>query len=443
MNAMGDRDCQAADTLRDIERKYEELKRDNEQLESLVKMDSLTSVLNRRGLESVLAREIEYAKRNKTDLLAVMIDLDDFKRVNDVHGHFTGDLVLKHVATVLKESVRTIDWLGRVGGDEFVILLPDTTLMSGIRVAERIRLDLISKVFPLGDDEIRQTASLGVIQLPMSVCSIEEILELTKSALKDSKMRGKNCVSFGDGRSLSEQPWKRASEVTLTDILLNESARQVVVQPIVDLRTREEVGYEILTRGPSPEFERPESYFRACRESDLLTLVDLQCFSASLRRSRDLRADAVCYLNLFPSTLVEVPIESLVEQLNLLDDGNRKYCIEISERHIKSLPDFLVEPLAKLRDYGVLIGLDDVGYGHSSLEAIFAIMPDVMKIDGRLTNKIASNRRNQLILAKLKKFADSLESIMIAEGIETEEDALALKHLGIKFGQGWFTGGRF
>lgn len=239
MNATEDTDYGSADTLRDVERKYEKLKRYNEQLESLVNMDSLTSVLNRRGLESVLAREIDYARRNKTDLLAIMIDLDDFKRVNDVHGHFTGDLVLKHVATVLKQSVRTIDWLGRVGGDEFVILLPDTTLMSGIKVAERIRLDLSSKVFPLGDDEIRQTASLGVIQLPMSVCSIEEILELTKSALKDSKMRGKNCVSFGDGGSLPEQPSQRAPEVTLRDILLDESARQVVVQPIVDLRTRE------------------------------------------------------------------------------------------------------------------------------------------------------------------------------------------------------------
>ncbi len=443
MNAMGDTDCESADTLRDIERKYAELKRDNEQLESLVKMDSLTSVLNRRGLESVLAREIEYAKRNKTDLLAIMIDLDDFKRVNDVHGHFTGDLVLKHVATVLKESVRTIDWLGRVGGDEFVILLPDTTLMSGVKVAERIRRDLSSKVFPLGDDEIRQTASLGVIQLSMSVCSIEEILELTKSALKDSKMRGKNCVSFGDVGSFPGQPSQRASEVTLRDILLNESARRVVVQPIVDLRTREEVGYEILTRGPTPEFEMPESYFRACRESDLLTLVDLQCFSASLRRSRDLRPDTVCYLNVFPSTLVEAPVENLIEQLGLVDEPERKYCIEISERHIRSLPDYLVEPLAKLRDFGVLIGLDDVGYGHSSLEAIFAIMPDVMKIDGRLTYKIASNRRNQLILAKLKKFADSLESILIAEEVETEDDASALKHLGIEYGQGLFTGGRF
>jgi diguanylate cyclase (GGDEF)-like protein len=438
MTAIKDIDYASADTLRDIERKYEALKRDNEQLESLVKMDSLTSVLNRRGLESVLTREIEYAKRNKTKLLAVMIDLDDFKRVNDTLGHFAGDLVLKHVASVLKQSVRAIDWVGRVGGDEFVILLPGTSLTDAVKVAERIRCDLSSKSFPLVDGEIRQTASLGVIQLPLNVCSIEEILELTKSSLKDSKERGKDCVSFGEGGCLPQQ--KKFTEVTLREVLLNESARQVVVQPIVHLSSRKEVGYEILTRGPAPDFEQPEKYFRACLESNLLTLVDLQCFSASLERSRCLPSDTVCYLNLFPSALVEVPIENLIQQLTWDAGGGRTYCLEISERHIKSLPDFLVEPLAQLRAAGVRIGLDDVGYGHSSLEAIFAIMPDVMKIDGRLTYKISSNRRNQLIIAKLKRFADSLGSEIIAEGVETEEDAHTLKHIGIDYGQGWFTG---
>lgn len=419
-----------------LEQTYQDLKRDKERLEDLVKMDTLTGVLNRRGLENVLAREIEFAKRNKADLLAVMIDLDNFKRINDVYGHAVGDLVLKHVATVFKDSVRTIDWIGRVGGDEFLILLPATNLMSGVQVAERIRLDLNSKVFPLGEEEIRQTASLGIVQLPLTVCSIEEILELTKSSLKGSKTRGKNCVSFG---TTTIRPVQKTVEVGVPDVLFEFSKCRTLVQPVVALRNMERVGSEMFTRGPCLEYELPDLYFKVCRDHNLLTLADLQCFSKSIQRATQEPQGGVIYLNLFPSTLAEVPAERLIEQISSIG-GDREFCIELSERHIRSLPDYLIEPLAVLRKSGILIGLDDVGFGHSSLEAIFAFMPDVIKIDGRLTHKISRNKRNQLVVARLKKFADSLGSQTIAEAVECGDDARTLLRLGIEFGQGRFLG---
>ncbi len=174
----------------------QELIETNEKLQSLSVTDPLTEVLNRRGLENVLIREISYSNRNKTDLLAVIVDLDDFKSINDNDGHATGDRVLRQVAQVLKSGLRTIDWIGRVGGDEFLILLPNTSLTVGIVVAERICASLTRSEISKLRGRSKVTASLGLVQLPAHTSTIEEVLELTTSSLKASKESGKNQVNF-------------------------------------------------------------------------------------------------------------------------------------------------------------------------------------------------------------------------------------------------------
>ncbi len=173
-----------------------ELIETNERLQSLSVTDPLTEVLNRRGLENVLVREISYSNRNNTELLAIIVDLDDFKSINDVDGHATGDRVLRQVALVLKSGLRTIDWIGRVGGDEFLILLPNTSLTVGIVVAERICASLTRKEITDLRGRSKVTASLGLVQLPAHTSTIEEVLELTTSSLKASKESGKNQVNF-------------------------------------------------------------------------------------------------------------------------------------------------------------------------------------------------------------------------------------------------------
>lgn len=174
-----------------------ELIETNQRLQSLSVTDPLTELLNRRGLENVLQREISYAQRNKSELLAVLVDLDDFKSIND-DGHATGDRVLREIAKVLKSGLRTIDWIGRIGGDEFLILLPNTPLSVGIVVADRIRLALTQhEVANLRGGRSKVTASLALAVLPGHISTIEEVLELTSATLKESKANGKNRVSIG------------------------------------------------------------------------------------------------------------------------------------------------------------------------------------------------------------------------------------------------------
>lgn len=177
------------------------------ELENLSNSDPLTGLLNRRGLESVLKREICYSSRNETMLLAALIDLDDFKSINDNLGHATGDRVLTAVTKIFKSNLRTIDWLGRVGGDEFLVLLPCTTLFSGGSIVNRIRLALNNTPIPAMGKTVSVTASIGIVSLPVQVAGIEDVLELTKTSLKYCKSRGKNRVTVEERLpSISDNP---------------------------------------------------------------------------------------------------------------------------------------------------------------------------------------------------------------------------------------------
>jgi diguanylate cyclase (GGDEF)-like protein len=409
------------------------LKRANEKLESLVKTDALTELLNRRGLENVLVREMEYARRNKSDLLALIIDLDDFKNVNDSRGHFIGDLVLMHVAGILKNSFRSIDWIGRVGGDEFLVLLPSTSLKSGAQVAERVRQHLCQKTFASSDGDIRQTASFGLVSLPASISSIEEVLELTKISLKNSKMRGKNCISLDAGLA-SPSPF----ENQLPE-LMNADLYRVDGQPIIRFRDQQIVGFEMLTRGPCESLCRPADLFRASENHNILTTVDLNCFKAAIRKSMHLPEGAVCHVNLFPSTLVEVESRTILSLLTDLGPPAR-FCIELSEKFIKSNPEYLEEPLTFLRTQGVKLALDDVGFGHTCLESLFMLHPDYVKLDGNITRGIAGDKTKQRTIRSLVRLAQMIDAKTIAEEIENEADCSKAHELGVAWGQGWFLG---
>ncbi|MBX9691435.1 MAG: GGDEF domain-containing protein, partial [Cyanobacteria bacterium] len=176
--------------------RIEELEQTNARLEGMVNSDPLTGLLNRRGLEIILARETAYAKRTKATLLAALIDLDNFKTVNDSYGYDVGDKVLKAVAQTLKETIRGSDWCSRVGGDEFLILLPATHVSDGIVVLNRVRMSIADKTVEVSARElIHTTVSIGIAQIATDTKSIEEILTVTGSLLRFSKCAGKNRIS--------------------------------------------------------------------------------------------------------------------------------------------------------------------------------------------------------------------------------------------------------
>lgn len=173
----------------------EERKRLIEKLEFLSITDSLTGLLNRRVVIERLNSEIERVKRYGFDLSLILCDLDYFKEINDTYGHNTGDEVLKIVSGILKESVRAADIVGRYGGDEFLLILPETSIKGAEDMAERIRLAVQDTEFPAGNGKsVRTTLSLGITNFQGGRADIHDLINRIDNALYTSKRAGKNQV---------------------------------------------------------------------------------------------------------------------------------------------------------------------------------------------------------------------------------------------------------
>lgn len=173
-----------------------ELKQANEKLALLAVTDPLTGLLNRRGFEQVLARELAFKKRYGADFYIVMIDLDDFKSINERFGHSAGDLVLQQIAAHMKSAIRPTDYAARIGGDEFLVLLVQAQSTSVLKIADRLRQAIGKCAVPVpGQKSIYATASAGLIDLSDSDISLDQIIQKAGSLLKQSKVSGKNRIS--------------------------------------------------------------------------------------------------------------------------------------------------------------------------------------------------------------------------------------------------------
>ncbi|PWU01258.1 MAG: hypothetical protein C5B53_03075 [Candidatus Melainabacteria bacterium] len=412
----------------------------NERLEALAHVDGLTQVMNRAGIERALEEEFKRAQRGGWLVVAVLVDCDDFDRINEALGHRVGDVVLQEVVGRLKETLRPTDHIARTGGNEFLLLLPETRLAEGMLVAEKIRLAVAESPLRLASETLRVTASLGVMALPYDYCSIEEILSLVRLAVRESKTLGKNRVSAGEKHKVPSGPNKEALE-ELTDKLRQGDCFKAVSMPILDLTDESLIAYEILSRGPAGAFEMPDDLFRVSVEYDLLTLVDLRCLKTCLQASVLPKFDqnARFHVNLFPSTILDTPIERL---MNLFPRDLRagKFCIEISEQQFIGDPAYLRDHVMDLKANGILVAIDDVGFGRSSLESLIILEPDIVKIDRKYVSGIASEPSKARLLKRLVKVVTALGAELIAEGIEQKEELDILLDLGVRYGQGWYWG---
>ncbi len=410
-----------------------ELKTANESLERLSLIDPLTELLNRRGLQQVLSREIQWSRRDELELLALLIDLDDFRRINDVLGHSVGDVVLKEVARKLRSSLRATDYIARISGDKFVVLLPQTRPAEGVQVAEKIRLSISGMPVSVSSKEtIHLTASLGLVSLAPGDPSVDELLSKSHPVLYQSKENGKNRVSFA--------PWEQEQSYSFSAVhtALRERERfYAVKQAIFDLHTRDKIGYEFLSRASVDGFEMPDDFFRACIEANILTLVDHQCLRSCLSANAALALNARCHVNLFPSTIIDIPVQHLLEDFpQAFNRGS--FCIEVSEQQIIGDPSYLSGPIDSFKQAGILIAIDDVGFGRSCLESLIVLEPDIVKIDKRFVKGIAEDRFRAQSLKRLLKVTRVLDAEVVAEGIETHEDLRMLQDLGVQYGQGYF-----
>jgi diguanylate cyclase (GGDEF)-like protein len=403
----------------------------NSHLQQLAYVDPLTELLNRRGLDRVLQTEVSRARRNATQIIACLIDCDDFKRVNDEHGHAVGDSVLLEIARRIKDSLRPSDHLARIGGDEFLVLLPDARFAEGMSVAERLRRSVCELAIELTSGAVSATVSVGIAPVAPGASSLEDVLEATQAALRQSKVAGKNRVHLAG----TARPPEVAS-------LLEPGGLTAVRQPIVRLEGEQVEGYELLSRGPQGPLHSPEAFFGLCASRGALELVDLRCLRTCLAAAEalDLEPGSRVHVNLMPSTLVETPLERLIA---LFLDGrgaSRRYCIELSEQQLvgDALP--LQGHLRGLRQAGIGVAIDDVGFGRSSLETLILLEPDMVKIAPAFVQGSSRDVAKETWLRRLVHVARALGSEPLAEGIESREDLELLQSMGVGYGQGYLWG---
>jgi diguanylate cyclase (GGDEF)-like protein len=402
-------------------------------------IDPLTELANRRGLEVVLEREVNRAQRNGSQIVAVVLNCDDFKRINETLGHAVGDVALKEMVERITTTLRPSDYVARIGGDEFVILLTDTQYAEAKLIAERVRLAVAESPIRNSNDNIFMTASLAVAVLPYEISSVEDLLAMTRHAVKESKTLGKNRVTEGTVAATRNGQGTQPEASDIVEVLRNGDCFRCAKHPIMRLEDEVQVGYELLVRGPAGPFQMPYDFFRIAMENNLLTRVDLKCMKTCIQAAEYLERGSRFDVNLFPSTIIDTPIDKLVDMFPL-DKGLGTFCVEISEQQFIGDPSYLKEHVAALKTAGVHVAIDDVGFGRSSLESLILLEPDIVKVDIKYVAGIALDLQKQRLLRRLIGVVEALGAELIAEGVETREDMEVVQSMGVKYAQGYLWG---
>ena len=409
-------------------------------LDWLVHTDSLTGLLNRKGMARILTDDLAQCRHEGRSLPVVLVDLDDFNRINANLGHGVGDLVLLSAARRIGECVVEPGKVGRCGTDRFMITLPGHTLAQAEVLAEKIRLAISRDVITAGQHTLTTTASLGLTMVGSDAISFDEVLARAQYVLQRSKLKGKNRVARA--AQLDEGEMITTLDVGPETIraLLQGRGLEVSSQPIVNLVDGRIVSQEMLIRGPEGPLRGPDNLFRFCQEKDILTAVDLHCLKNCAEAARSGHQPSVRYhVNILPSTLLQTPVEELVRVLKVNEDYG--HCVlEISEQQMLGNPEVLVPQVRGLQEAGIRIAIDDVGFGNSCLEGLLVLHPEVMKVDKRLVQGLSGSKAMQDTLSRLLKVAAVLEAEVVAEGIEEAGDYRLLLDMGVKLGQGYLFG---
>lgn len=415
----------------------------NEQLEELSMRDPLTGLYNRRRFEDLLRYEEGRNARYNHSFCLLLIDVDNFKYINDTFGHPTGDLVLKEIAAILEENLRNTDIVARIGGDEFGVLLPETEPETGFWVAEKVRQALTKARMDLPVGKIRISISIGMGSLPEDSASAEELLTIVDIALLWAKKSGKNQVVSCDGELGSQKIMGIYHQGNFLQAALEEDRVEAYLQPIMDVASEEVFGYEVLARIREGETVIAAGQFiEVAEELGLVTELDARvrekAFAHMLQPEL---AGKRFFLNLSAATLSDPEaMHGIVGRLQELNIAPERIVFEITER--QALPHLteIRGLIDSLRKEGVAFALDDFGSGFSSFLYLKYLTVDYVKIEGSFVRQIALDERDRRMVEHINGLSQEFGIRTIAEFVEDEATHRILRNMGVDFGQGYHYG---
>ncbi len=404
--------------------------------------DSLTGLPNRNLLNDRLAVALANAARNQQKVAILFLDLDHFKTINDSLGHEAGDHLLQQVSLRIKEVLRKQDTIARMGGDEFIILIPGLTDTDHTaRLAEKI-LDAVTPVFKIGDNELYIGCSIGISIFPDDGMEIKTLLKNSDLAMYRAKEKGRNTFELYTPSMNFKAMERLAVEKNLRKALDREEF-ELYYQPKINLKSGKIAGVEALIRWDSPELGivMPNQFIHIAEETRLIIQMGHWVFLTACQQLKLWQKAGLPEIPISVNlSVVQFTHPNLVSEISkILKQTNtppHHLELEITESVLMQDTTLAISILNKLSELGIKISIDDFGTGFSSLNYLKNLPMDYLKIDQTFI-KDFNLQTNAAITKAIVTLAQSLNLKTIAEGVETEEQRKFLTELNCDEAQGF------
>ena len=400
--------------------------------------DPLTGLYNRRHfdtqLEAILA---EHLPKNQSVCLLI-VDLDGFKFINDTYGHPAGDDALRAISGLLKKTIRRNDYIARLAGDEFAMVLKNTSVGDATNIAEKLHAAINGTYIDLPVGHIQLQCSIGVAEAPTHGQKAQDLVSAADVALYHSKRRGRNRVEVLSPdisralMSIFSQGFQLRNALERGDLM-------PAFQPICDIRTGKPIAYEALARmHHGGTTIKAGDFIAVAEELGLTREIDLHIIEQALRLAP---TGYGLFLNLDPSSFNDRGFVTQLEELvGPACRSGKSIVIEITERENVTITDTLLADIQALRRLGCKLALDDFGSGYSTYHFLNLFRPEYLKIEGAFVRGMLDHESDRKIVEHIHELAMSFGIETIAESVENEDTRSALLRMGIRNAQGWHLG---
>lgn len=406
--------------------------------------DTLTNLPNRLLFADRLEQSIIRSERSRTSMALMLIDIDDFKLVNDSFGHDAGDKLIKAVGELIAKSLRRADTIARLGGDEFAVIIEGIDgPEDAISIADNLTTILEHNV-RLDDQETYTSASIGIAVFPEDGKDARTLLKNADTAMFRAKENGRHCFQFYKPEMSVSAMERLDLENNLKSAFENDEYL-IHYQPVIDIHKNEIVSVEALLRWQHPEkgMIQPNDFVSVVEDCGLIValgewLIYSVCKQISVWQDAGLKDQQVS-INLAPRQFKEQDLVAVFTQAiaeNNIDAASLS--VEVTERTLIDNVGEVEGTLKKLRSMGIQVMLDDFGTGYASLAYLKEFPVDVVKIDRAFVIGIPDNQEDTAIVEAIAGLTRGLKLKLLAEGVENERQLDVLKSVGCQYGQGYY-----
>jgi diguanylate cyclase (GGDEF)-like protein len=419
-----------------------EIRHTQERLTHLANMDVLSGLPNRGRVRQLLGEALRGATVGNVPCAIMFLDLDGFKPVNDTFGHPKGDAVLQAVAKRLCDQVGPDGHVGRMGGDEFAIVIPDAQSRKAIEMLADAIIRSIGEPYMIDGTEIRIGVSIGCAFGPIDGATVDDLILKADLALYQAKDAGRGVAKYFSAELQSEQD----DRVRLENDLRNAIAAKqfhLMFQPLINARTQALVGFEALIRWNHPQrgLVPPPVFIPVAEETGLMGAIGEWVIEEACRALASWPEPVTVAINISPKQIVMASLPNTVSQcLSRYKIPGNRLELEVTEGVFLGDGNATVDTLKRLRALGVGIALDDFGTGYSSIGYLNKAVFHKLKIDGSFVREAGTRPENVAIIQSIVQLAKSFRMSVTAEGVETTEDFERMRDLGVDTIQGYLFG---